>query len=296
MPSTHYAQVLTTELPRIPHDGPVTQTPMQGKSILITGGSHGFGEGLARRMAAEGGLVTIADIDEERGQEVAREIGGNFVRTDVTDFESNKHAVAEAASHGGGLDIVILNAGVTSGLGLGDDFDPQRYRKVMAINLDGVVYGVAAAMPTLQARGGGDIIATASMAGIAPTPFDPIYATNKTAVVGLVRSFGLASIAQGVRTNAVCPAFAETRILGPMRQGLVDAGVPLLRVEEVVDVYFDVLASGATAECWFVQPGRPSEPFAFRRAPGPRASDGSIAAAADPQTQFEMERKIKDSR
>ena len=273
----------------------MTENSIDGKSILITGGSHGFGEGLVRRMAEQGGHVTIADVDAQRGSAVAADVGALFVHTDVTDFSANQAAVAAAVSEFGQLDIVILNAGVTSGLGLGDDFDPEKYRRVMAINLDGVVYGIAAAMPTLRANGGGDIIVTASMAGIAPTPFDPIYATNKTAVVGLVRSFGLASIADGVRTNAVCPAFADTRILGPMREGLIGAGVPLLGVEEVVDVYFDVLASDSSGECWFVQPGRPSEPFMFRRAPGPRKSDGSIASAADPETQFAMERQIKTS-
>lgn len=266
---------------------------MDGKSILITGGSHGFGEALARRMAAAGGFVTVADIDSDRGTSVAEDIGGAFVRTDVTRWEDNQKAVAAAVSAGDGLDIVILNAGVTSGLGLGDDFDPERYRRVMAINLDGVVYGMAASLPIMKLRGGGDIIATASMAGIAPTPFDPIYATNKSAVVGLVRSFGLASVADGIRTNAVCPAFADTRILGHMRQGLIDAGVPLLTVDEVVDVYSDVLASDVSGECWFVQPGRPSERFAFRRAPGPRRTDGSSAVAADPETQLELERQAK---
>jgi len=268
---------------------------IRDKSILITGGSNGFGEGLARRFVQAAGIVTIADIDADRGKALANEIGATFVKTDVTDFEANQHAVEVATDSGGGLDIVILNAGVTSGIGLGGDFDPAKYRRTMAINLDGVVYGVAASLPALKRNGGGDIVVTASMAGIAPTPFDPIYATNKNAVVGLVRSFGLASVADNIRTNAICPAFADTRILGEMRQGLVDAGVPLLRIEEVVDVYLDVLASNRSGECWFVQPGRPSEPFAFRRAPGPRKSDGSIAAAADPQTQLDIERQLKKS-
>ncbi len=266
------------------------------KSILITGGSHGFGEGLARRFVELGGKVTIADIDADRGTSLAEELDATFVQTDVTDFEANRRAVAAALAANGGLDIVILNAGVTSTIGLGDDFDPVQYRRTMAINLDGVVFGVAAALPALKSSGGGDIIATASMAGIAPTPFDPIYAANKNAVIGLVRSFGLASVADNIRTNAVCPAFADTRLLGEMRQGLVDAGVPLLTVEEVVDVYLDVLRSDRSGECWFVQPGRPSEPFAFRRAPGPRKADGSIASAADPQTQFEIEKRLKNSR
>ncbi|MFA7267100.1 MAG: SDR family NAD(P)-dependent oxidoreductase [Candidatus Nanopelagicales bacterium] len=266
---------------------------ISNKSILITGGSHGFGAGLARRFVESGGIVTIADIDADRGSEFADEIGATFVLTDVTEYDANQRAVHVAESVGGGLDIVILNAGVTSGIGLGDDFDPVKYRRTMAINLDGVVYGVAASLPALKRRGGGDIIATASMAGIAPTPFDPIYATNKNAVVGLVRSFGLASVADNIKTNAICPAFADTRILAGMREGLVNAGVPLLSVDEVVDVYLEVLATGRSGECWFVQPGRPSEPFTFRRAPGPRKSDGSIAAAADPATQFAIERHVK---
>lgn len=263
------------------------------KSILITGGSHGLGAGLARRLVDMGGRVTIADIDAERGVDFAHEIGAVFVQTDVTDYSANQAAVAAAAKAHDGLDTVILNAGVTTNMGLGSDFDPVQYRRTMAINLDGVVFGIAAALPALKANGGGNIIATASMAGLAPTPFDPIYATNKTAIVGLIRSFGLASVADNIRTNAVCPAFTDTRLLGNMRKGLVDAGVPLLTIEEVVDVYVNILESDLSGECWFVQPGRLSEPFSFRRAPGPRHTDGGPAAAADPDTQFEIERDIQ---
>ena len=126
---------------------------MENKSILITGGSHGFGEGLARRMAAKGGIVTIADVDDVRGQHVADEIGGHFVLTDVTDFESNQQAVAAAVANGEGLDVVILNAGVTSGLGLGDDFDPVKYRRVMSINLDGVFLGTKRAIAAMKSVG-----------------------------------------------------------------------------------------------------------------------------------------------
>ena len=215
-------------------------------------------------MAAEGGLVTIADIDDERGQEVAREIGGNFVRTDVTDFESNKHAVAEAASHGGGLDIVILNAGVTSGLGLGDDFDPQRYRKVMAINLDGVVTGwqprcqhcrPAAAGTSLPPRAWQALPRLRSIRSTPPTR-PPWLAWSDLSV--------------SHRSLKVCEPTRYAQPLPKLESSGRCAKVWSMPgchccVEEVVDVYFDVLASGATAECWFVQPGRPSEPFAFRR-------------------------------
>ena len=84
-----------------------------------------------------------------------------------------------------------LNAGIASFFSLGDDFDPQLYRRAMGVNLDGVVFGMDAALPALKARGGGAIVATASLAGLNGPPFDPLYAANKHAVVGLTRSLGL---------------------------------------------------------------------------------------------------------
>ena len=88
----------------------------------------------------------------------------------------------------GGLDLVHLNAGVASGCGVGDDFDLARYRRAMGANLDGVVFGMHAALPALRARGGGAIVATASLAGLTGVAYDPLYSANKHAVVGLVRS------------------------------------------------------------------------------------------------------------
>jgi len=263
----------------------MTTADVENKSVLVTGGAQGIGEGVARHLAELGARVTIADIDQELGERVAADIGAEFISTDVSDYESNLAAVAAATHRFGSVDIAILNAGVISNIAMGAQFDPVRYRRAMGINLDGVVYGINAVLPAMIAAGGGDIIVTASMAGIAPTPLDPVYAANKTGVVGLVRSFGLASLHDHIRTNAVCPAFADTGLVAPIRTGLADAGVPLLSVDTVVQTYMSVLESGESGQCWFVQPGRPSEPFSFRGAPGPRLADGGIAAAADPATQ-----------
>jgi NAD(P)-dependent dehydrogenase (short-subunit alcohol dehydrogenase family) len=144
----------------------------------------------------------------------------------------------------------------------------------MAINLDGVVFGVQAALPVLRARGGGDIIATASMAGLTATPFDPIYGANKAAVVGLVRALGPAIEPDRIRINALCPSFADTDILTPLKDHLVRTGFPILTVDTVVDAFMGVLTSEDTGQCWHVVPGRPSEPFRFRGVPGPRAEQG----------------------
>jgi NAD(P)-dependent dehydrogenase (short-subunit alcohol dehydrogenase family) len=241
-----------------------------GRTALITGGSNGIGAAVARRLAGHGARIVIADVDVPRGGALADEIDAVFVRCDVREPGDSVAAVAAAVDGFGGLDLAFLNAGVGTGCGVGEDFDLAAYRRAMAINLDGVVFGVQAALPALRARGGGDIITTASMAGLTATPFDPIYGANKAAVVGLVRALGPAAEADGIRVNALCPSFADTDILGAMRGHLEETGFPILTVDAVVDAVMAILAADGTGECWYVVPGRPSEPFRFRGVPGPR--------------------------
>jgi len=241
-----------------------------GAVALVTGAAHGIGAGIARRMAGLGARVVLADVDTAAGSALAAEVGGLFVPCDVSRYADHQRAVAEAVRAYGGVDVVALNAGVTTGFGLGDDFDPERYRRVMAINLDGVVYGLHAARPALLARGGGDIVATASLAALAPMWQDPVYAANKAGVVALVRALGPGWGTEGVRVNALCPGYTDTAIIDPFRSVLVDASIPLLEIEEVVDVFLAVLAARRSGECWFVQPGRVAEPFRFPRVPGAR--------------------------
>jgi len=153
---------------------------------------------------------------------------------------------------------------------MGDDFDPEAYRRSMSINLDGVVYGIAATRPAIKASGGGTIVATASMAGLVATPFDPIYAANKHAVVGLARSLGPVYEPDGIRVHALCPSFAYTNIIKGSEQTLLDMGFPIIDVADVVAAFQRILDSESTGECWYVVAGRKSEPFRFRHAPGPR--------------------------
>lgn len=252
-------------------DGPI----FAGKVAWVTGGANGFGAGVARRLASLGARVAVSDIDRDNGEKVAAEIDGAFVDCDVRSLDANRAAVAAVVERFGGLDIAYLNAGVSTGCGIGDDFDPELYRRAMSINLDGVAYGMHVALQVM-ARRGGDIVATASLAGLVATAFDPIYGANKHAVVGLVRAAGAAYGPQGIRVNALCPGFADTNIVSPQaREALQSIGVPLLQVDRVVDAFVAAVTSGRSGECWFIQPGRPSEPFGFRNVPGPRDESGA---------------------
>lgn len=244
---------------------------LTGKVALITGGSNGIGAAAARRLAERGVRVVIADVDEERGKAVADEVGGVFVRCDVTRPEDSAAAVDVAVREFGGLDIAFLNAGVGTGCSLGEDFDVETYRRAMAINLDGVVYGVHHALPAVRERGG-QIIATASMAGLMPMPGDPVYGANKAAVVGLVRS--LAGGIPDVRINVLCPAFADTDIITPLRGTLDELGVPIIPVSVVIDAFMSIVEGEGTGEATFVQAGRPYGTFKFQNPPGPRTEDG----------------------
>ena len=242
---------------------------LAGKVALVTGAAGGLGRATAQALAEEGAVVVAADIDAEGARAVAAETGGHAIACDVSDLEANQAAVAFAVDRCGGLDLVHLNAGVGSGCGVGDDFDLALYRRAMGANLDGVVFGLHAALPALRARGGA-VVATASLAGLTGVAYDPLYSANKHAVVGLVRSLGPVLAEEGVRMNAVCPGFAESAIIEPLRDMLAESGIAIIPAATVAAAVVELFAGDAAGECIVVQPGREPLPFAFRGVPGPR--------------------------
>ncbi|HMJ33331.1 MAG TPA: SDR family NAD(P)-dependent oxidoreductase [Baekduia sp.] len=244
-------------------------TALRDKVALITGGASGLGRATALALAEAGAEIVVADLDDAGGRAVAEQVGGHFVRCDVSDLEANEAMVAFAVAQCGGIDIVYLNAGVATGCGIGDDFDLVKYHRANGANLDGVVFGTHAALPALKARGGGAIVATASLAGLTAVPFDPLYAANKHAVVGLARSMGPALEADNITYNAICPGFAESKIVEPFRDQLAASGITLIPAETVAATVLRIVTGGATGEAWFVQPGRDAQPFRFRNVPGP---------------------------
>lgn len=233
-----------------------------GKVALVTGGASGIGAAIARRFASGGARVVIADVDPA-GVAVAREIDGVFVRTDVARRADNLAAVRTATECFGSLDIAVLNAGMGEQGGFVEDFRPEHYRDLVSVNLDGVVYGLHAALETFTERGAGAILATSSLAGLGESPMNPLYAATKHAVIGLVRSVAPIVADRGVTVNALCPTFIETPILGEAIPFIRDMGVAVLTPERAAEVAELVLARGGTGQAWPVVPHGEPGPVAF---------------------------------
>lgn len=241
---------------------------LTGKAALVTGGASGIGAAAVRRLAAAGAVVAIADRDEAGARALAEEVGGLALPGDASEPDTMAMAVDVAEDAFGRLNIVLLNAGVTAGQSGVETLDLAAYRRIMGVNVDHVVFGLTAAVPALRRAGGGNIVATASLAGLVAMPGDALYTLTKHAVVGYVRAVAPTLAPEGIRVNAVCPGFADTPLIARVKPKFAD--FPLLAPEDVVAAIESILERGEPGECWFVQPGREPAPYGFRGVPGPK--------------------------
>jgi NAD(P)-dependent dehydrogenase (short-subunit alcohol dehydrogenase family) len=188
---------------------------------------------------------------------------------DVTILDlADGHDVGEAATwHAleGPFDAAFLNAGIAIGVADIADLTDEEYRRIMRVNVDGVVFGVRELAARLMPDGG-SIVATASLAGLVAAPLDPVYAATKHAVVGLVRAAAPQLAARGIRINALCPAFTDTPIVAEEIRGLVP---PLMEPSFVADAALRAMHDEETGRAWVVQMNR-IEPYRFPGVPGPR--------------------------
>src|SRR5262245_62995356 len=249
---------------------------LEGRVALVTGGGSGIGAAVSRRLAAEGARVVVADIVGSAAESVAEEIGGRGVALDVGSAAAWPAAISGILATEGGLDLVHLNAGVSTGEADPTLLTEEQYRRVMGANLDGVVYGTRAAAGAMKASGGGAIVATASLAGIIAFAPDPVYTLTKHAVVGFVRSSAMALSAYGISINCLCPAVVDTPLLGEGRDRLVEMGLPLIPPSAIADALVSVVQGGGTGEAWTCVPHRDPEPWTFASpdiwAPAPPAA------------------------
>lgn len=238
---------------------------LDGKVAVVTGGASGIGLATARRLADEGAAVVVADV-----QPGPDDLPGRFVKLDVGEPSAWEAFVDGVVAAEGALDVIHLNAGVTTGEGDIRALTDAQYERVMRVNVDGVVYGARAAARVMAERGGGAIVATASVAGLVGFPPDPIYTLTKHAVVGLVRALGPALAPLGITVNAVNPGIVDTPLVpADVRPVLEAGGVKLIPPSQIADAVVSALTSGRTGECWACLRDAGNNPWSFTELPLP---------------------------
>ena len=193
---------------------------LDGKVALMTGAGSGIGRATAVRFAEEGALRRVRRSARRRGAATAGAIGGDAlgIELDVTSSPSIRAGVAQTVEKFGGLDVLVCNAGVTI-VGSVMDLSEDEWDTELATNLKSVFLCAKAAWEHLVARGGGSILATASMAGQWAIPGDAAYCASKAGVIMLTKCMALDGAKQNVRANCVCPGYTQT----PMIEGYFEA-------------------------------------------------------------------------
>lgn len=194
---------------------------LQGKVSLVTGASSGIGRAIALAYAREGAKVVVSDVNAagaEATVSLVRQQGGDaiFVPADVSRAEDCQRLVERTLAHHGRLDVACNNAGIGGELGPTADYADEAWQRVIGVNLSGVFYCMKHQIPAMLRSGGGAIVNMASILGQVGFAGAPAYVAAKHGVVGLTKTTALEYSAQGLRINAVGPAFIHT----PMIAGL----------------------------------------------------------------------------
>ena len=185
-----------------------------GRVAVVTGGASGIGRASARRFAAEGAKVVVADLAGDGGKRLADEIGGLYVHTDVTDADAVQALYTATAGEFGGVDVLFNNAGISPP---DDDSiletEIEAWRRVQEVNLTSVYLCCKYGIPHLLERGG-SVINTASFVAVMGAATSQIsYTASKGGVLAMSRELGVQFARQGVRVNALCPGPVNTPLL-----------------------------------------------------------------------------------
>lgn len=188
---------------------------LAGKVAMITGGASGLGEAQVRRFVREGARVIICDVNEARGAALGEETGAEFRHLDVRSEKAFQSEIHGAMQRHGRFDILVNNAGVVR-TGTPETIEEADYRLMMAVIVDGTVFGCKHALPAMVATGGGSIINIASIASMRGVPYAAGYSAAKGAVEAYTRSVAVHcnSSQLNVRCNSIHPGGFATPMLG----------------------------------------------------------------------------------
>ena len=211
-----------------------------GRVALVTGGASGIGKATATRIAAEGGSVVIADVQDEAGAAVVAAIKtargtAAFVHLDVTDEQGWTDAVASTLDQFGGLDILVNNAGIGDTQPL-EVTTVDTWNKVVAVTQTSVFLGMKAAAEALKRSGHGAVVNISSMYGIVGSGVSPAYHSAKGAVRLLTKTTALGWAKEGVRVNSVHPGYIDTPILGDTDRDMLVGATPMGRLGQPEEI------------------------------------------------------------
>jgi NAD(P)-dependent dehydrogenase (short-subunit alcohol dehydrogenase family) len=222
---------------------------LQDRTAIITGGVGGIGLATARRFAEEGAHVVLVDLNDDAGERAAEEVGGTYVRCDVTDPAQVEAMVAEANSTYGSVDVAFNNAGISP-----PDDDSildtslEAWRRVQEVNLTSVFLCCKAVLPYMRAQGRGSIINTASFVAVMGAATSQIsYTASKGGVLAMSRELGVQFAREGIRVNALCPGPVDTPLLrelfakDPERAARRLVHIPMGRFAEATEIANAVL-------------------------------------------------------
>lgn len=242
---------------------------LENKIAIITGAASGFGEGMARRFAAEGAKVVVADLNETAGRTIADEIEGVFVKTDVSRDAEMAGLVRTTVATFGNVDIFVNNAGYTSRNSPMLDVDEETFDRIYAVNVKAVYLSARHVIPEFRKKGSGVILNIASTGGVRPRPGLVWYNSSKGAVISLTRSMAIELAPENIRVCAINPVAGKTGML-PLFMGeeteekyeLFRSSIPLGRLSTPRDIANSALflcsdeADFITGVCMEVDGGR----------------------------------------
>jgi 2-hydroxycyclohexanecarboxyl-CoA dehydrogenase len=218
-----------------PSAPPPSAGRLAGHRALVTGGASGIGAAIAARLAADGADVVIGDIDDGAAKSQARRCGAAAVQLDVSDPASARAVVAEA----GPFDILVNNAGIDHPGVFFTDVTPEQWRRLLAVNLEGVLACTQAVLPAMQQGRWGRIVNISSEAGRVGGKADAVYAATKGAVISFTRSIAMENGRYGITVNAVAPGPIETPLFRRLPRKAIDlvtASTVLRRVGQPEEV------------------------------------------------------------
>ncbi|WP_338720820.1 SDR family NAD(P)-dependent oxidoreductase [Devosia sp. XK-2] len=196
---------------------------LEGQVAVVTGGAQGLGFAIAHRLLASGAKVSLWDRDAEVLARAVAALGAGASRqiVDVTDLAGLERAHAATEQKVGSVSILVHSAGIAGTNATLDEYDPEEWRRVIDINLNGTFYVNRVVVPGMKARNYGRIVNIASIAGKEGNPTASAYAAAKAGVIGMTKSLGKELATHDIAVNAITPATAKTRILDTLTEDFI---------------------------------------------------------------------------